>query len=246
MITSLASAFPLVGHTIVSWLWGSFSVDNPTLTRFYSMHFLLPFILVGASGIHLAALHQYGSNNPLGVYSEMDKIAFFPYFYVKDLVALVSGCIGLALLVCFCPTLFMHPDNFLPANPMSTPTHIVPEWYFLPLYSLLRSLPSKAGGVAAIAMVFFCLFSLSFGADGLRGSSFRPISRVNWWLLFSSLVLLGWIGVQPVESRYVAIGQMTSMAFYSFSIGPTLSRLVRVVHFSFAAYGRHLDSAGQR
>uniref|UniRef100_A0A6N2K910 Cytochrome b n=1 Tax=Salix viminalis TaxID=40686 RepID=A0A6N2K910_SALVM len=151
VITSLASAIPVVGDTIVTWLWGGFSVDNATLNRFFSLHYLLPFILVGASLLHLAALHQYGSNNPLGVHSEMDKISFYPYFYVKDLVGWVAFAIFFSIWIFYAPNVLGHPDNYIPANPMSTPPHIVPEWYFLPIYAILRSIPDKSGGVAAIA-----------------------------------------------------------------------------------------------
>jgi ubiquinol-cytochrome c reductase cytochrome b subunit len=151
VITSLASAIPGVGDTIVTWLWGGFSVDNATLNRFFSLHHLLPFILVGASLLHLAALHQYGSNNPLGVHSEMDKIAFYPYLYVKDLVGWVAFAIFSSIWIFYAPNVLGHPDNYIPANPMSTPPHIVPEWYFLPIHAILRSIPDKAGGVAAIA-----------------------------------------------------------------------------------------------
>ena len=162
VITSLASAIPVVGDTIVTWLWGGFSVDNATLNRFFSLHHLLPLILVGASLLHLAALHQYGSNNPLGVHSEMDKIASYPYFYVKDLVGRVASAIFFSIWIFFAPNVLGHPDNYIPANPMPTPPHIVPEWYFLPIHAILRSIPDKAGGVAAIAPVFISLLALPF------------------------------------------------------------------------------------
>nr|YP_009220377.1 apocytochrome b [Viscum album]AHL69436.1 apocytochrome b [Viscum album] len=241
VITSIASAIPVVGNTIVSWLWGGFSVDNPTLTRFYSLHLVLPFLIVGSTLIHLASLHQFGSNNPLGVYSEMDKIASFPYFYVKDLVGLVACSLGLALVVFFDPHLLLHPDNSITANPMPTPTHIVPEWYFLPLYALLRSIPSKAGGVAAIALVFLSLFSLAFCPMAVRSSSFRPVAQGLFWLLFSDLLLLGWIGCQPVEYPYVPIGQMTPLAFLCIAITPSLPGLVGELDCSLAAYGPDID-----
>ncbi|CAK9856899.1 unnamed protein product [Sphagnum jensenii] len=138
VITSLASAIPVVGDTIVTWLWGGFSVDNATLNRFFSPHYLLPFIIAGAAILHLAALHQYGSNNPLGINSSVDKIAFYPYFYVKDLVGWVAFAIFFSIFVFYAPNVLGHPDNYIPANPMSTPAHIVPEWYFLPVYAILR------------------------------------------------------------------------------------------------------------
>ena len=217
VITSLASAIPVVGDTIVTWLWGGFSVDNATLNRFFSLHHLLPFILVGASLLHLAALHQYGSNNPLGVHSEMDKIAFYPYFYVKDLVGWVAFAIFSSIWIFYAPNVLGHPDNYIPANPMPTPPHIVPEWYFLPIHAILRSIPDKAGGVAAIAPVFICLLALPFFKNMyVRSSSFRPIHQGIFWLLLADCLLLGWIGCQPVEAPFVTIGQISPLVFFLF------------------------------
>nr|WON65712.1 cytochrome b [Spiraea chinensis] len=217
VITSLASAIPVVGDTIVTWLWGGFSVDNATLNRFFSLHHLLPFILVGASLLHLAALHQYGSNNPLGVHSEMDKISFYPYFYVKDLVGWVAFAIFSSIWIFYAPNVLGHPDNYIPANPMPTPPHIVPEWYFLPIHAILRSIPDKSGGVAAIAPVFICLLALPFFKSMyVRSSSFRPIHQGIFWLLLADCLLLGWIGCQPVEAPFVTIGQISPLVFFLF------------------------------
>lgn len=215
VITSLASAIPVVGDTIVSWLWGGFSVDNATLNRFFSLHYLLPFVIVGASVVHLAALHQYGSNNPLGTNSSIDKIGFYPYFYVKDLVAWVTFAIFFSIFVYFYPNLLGHPDNYIFANPMSTPAHIVPEWYFLWVYAILRSIPNKLAGVAAIALVFISLLALPFlNTSQIRSSSFRPIHKKFYWLLIADLILLSWIGQQPVEDPYILIGQLASVYFF--------------------------------
>lgn len=235
VITSLASAIPVVGDTIVTWLWGGFSVDNATLNRFFSLHYLLPFILVGASLLHLAALHQYGSNNPLGVHSEMDKIAFYPYFYVKDLVGWVAFAIFFSIWIFYAPNVLGHPDNYIPANPMSTPPHIVPEWYFLPIYAILRSIPDKSGGVAAIALVFICLLALPFFKNMyVRSSSFRPIYQGIFWLLLADCLLLGWIGCQPVEAPFVTIGQISSFVFFLFfAITPILGRVGRGIPNSY-------------
>ena len=230
VITSLASAIPIVGENIVTWLWGAFSVDNATLNRFFSLHYLLPFLLVGASLLHLAALHQYGSNNPLGIHSEMDKMAFDPYFYVKDLVGWVAFAIFFSILIFYAPNVLGHPDNYIPANPMSTPPHIVPEWYFLPIYAILRSIPDKAGGVAAIALVFISLLALPFFKRSLyvRSSSFRPLYQGLFWLLLADCLLLGWIGSQPVEAPFVTIGQISSFFFFLFfAITPILGRIGR-------------------
>lgn len=227
VITSLASAIPVVGDSIVTWLWGGFSVDNATLNRFFSLHYLLPFLIAAVSLLHIAALHQYGSNNPLGINSEVDKINFVPYFYVKDLVGWVVFALFFSIFVFFAPNVLGHPDNYIPANPMSTPAHIVPEWYFLPVYAILRSIPNKLGGVAAIALVFICLFALPFlGTSYVRSSCFRPIHKKLFWFLVADCLLLGWIGCQPVEAPYVAIGQIASLGFFLyFAILPVLGKL---------------------
>uniref|UniRef100_UPI0031F3FAF1 cytochrome b n=1 Tax=Zygnema cf. cylindricum TaxID=3142258 RepID=UPI0031F3FAF1 len=227
VITSLASAIPVVGDSIVTWLWGGFSVDNATLNRFFSLHYLLPFLIAGVSILHLAALHQYGSNNPLGINASVDKIAFYPYFYVKDLVGWVAFAIFFSIFVFYAPNLLGHPDNYIPANPMSTPAHIVPEWYFLPVYAILRSIPNKLGGVLAIALVFVCLFALPFlNTSYVRSSSFRPIHKKLFWLFVADCLLLGWIGSQPVEAPYVTIGQLASLGFFVyFAMIPILGKL---------------------
>lgn len=215
VITSLASAIPVVGDTIVTWLWGGFSVDNATLNRFYSLHYLLPFIIAGASLVHIAALHQYGSNNPLGTNSSVDKINFYPYFYVKDLVGWTAFAVVFSIFVYFYPNVLGHPDNYIPANPMSTPAHIVPEWYFLWVYAILRSIPNKLGGVAAIALVFISLLALPFiNTSQVRSSSFRPLHKKFFWLLVADCIILVWIGQEPVEDPYILIGQLASVYFF--------------------------------
>ncbi len=235
VITSLASAIPIVGDEITHWLWGGFSVDNATLNRFFSLHYLLPFIIAGASVVHLAALHQYGSNNPLGSLSTVDKVPFYPYFYVKDLLGWVCFAVFFAVFIYFYPNLLGHPDNYIPANPMSTPAHIVPEWYFLPVYAILRSIPNKLGGVAAIALVFISLLALPFlNTSSIRSSSFRPIYKKFFWFLVADCVLLGWIGCQPVEAPYVTIGQIASIFFFFYFLicVPFLGKLEsKFIHF---------------
>ncbi|CAJ1947740.1 unnamed protein product [Sphenostylis stenocarpa] len=151
VIISLASAIPVVGDTIVTWLWGGYSVDNATLNCFFSLHHLLPFLLVGVGLLHLATLHQYRSNNPLGVHSEMDQISFYPYFYVKDLVGWVSFAIFFSIWIFYAPNVLGHHDNYIPANLMPTPPHIVPEWYFLPIHAILRSIPDKSRGAPVLS-----------------------------------------------------------------------------------------------
>jgi len=215
VITSLASAIPVVGNHIVTWLWGGFSVDNATLNRFFSLHYLLPFVIAGASIVHIAALHQYGSNNPLGTNGAVDKVGLYPYFYVKDLVAWMAFAVFFSVFVYFYPNLLGHPDNYIPANPMATPAHIVPEWYFLWVYAILRSIPNKLGGVAAIALVFICLFALPFlHTSPIRSSNFRPLHRKAFWFLAADCMLLSWIGQEPVEDPYIIVGQVASVAFF--------------------------------
>nr|YP_009720848.1 apocytochrome b [Scherffelia dubia]QGP70653.1 apocytochrome b [Scherffelia dubia] len=214
VITSLASAIPVVGDSIVTWLWGGFSVDNATLNRFFSLHYLLPFIIAGLSIVHIAALHQYGSNNPLGSLAG-DKVPFAPYMVVKDILGWVAFSIVFSLFVYFYPNLLGHPDNYIPANPMSTPAHIVPEWYFLPVYAILRSIPNKLGGVLAIALVFASLLVLPFiNTSFIRSSSFRPLHKIIFWFFVADCFLLGWIGQKPVEDPYIFIGQLASVYFY--------------------------------
>jgi ubiquinol-cytochrome c reductase cytochrome b subunit len=200
---------------ITYWLWGGFSVDNATLNRFFSLHYLLPFIIAGASIVHIAALHQYGSNNPLGCLATVDKVSFYPYFFLKDLVGWVCFAIFFSFFIYFAPNALGHPDNYIPANPMSTPAHIVPEWYFLPVYAILRSIPNKLAGVAAIGLVFVSLLLLPFiNTSHIRSSSFRPLYRKLFWLFVADCLLLGWIGCQPVEDPYVFIGQAASVYFF--------------------------------
>lgn len=215
VITSLASAIPVIGEDVTHWLWGGFSVDNATLNRFFSLHYLLPFIIAGASVVHIAALHQYGSNNPLGCVGVVDKVPFYPYFYTKDLVGWVLFAVFFAFFIFWYPNVLGHSDNYIPANPMSTPAHIVPEWYFLPVYAILRSIPNKLGGVAAIGLVFVCLLALPFiNTSPVRSSSFRPVYRKLFWLLVADCFVLGWIGQKPVEDPYVLVGQVASIFFF--------------------------------
>lgn len=215
VITSLASAIPVVGDQITYWLWGGFSIDNATLNRFFSLHYLLPFIIAGASIVHIAALHQYGSNNPLGTNGNVDKIPFYPYFITKDIFGWVVFAIFFSIFIFWYPNTLGHSDNYIPANPMSTPAHIVPEWYFLPVYAILRSIPNKLGGVAAIGLVFVCLLALPFiNTSPLRGAAFRPIYQISFWFLLADCLILGWLGALPVEEPYVTIGQIASLFFF--------------------------------
>jgi ubiquinol-cytochrome c reductase cytochrome b subunit len=215
VITNLFSAFPVIGEPIVAWLWGGFSVDNATLNRFFSFHYLLPFLIVGAVLIHLAVLHQNGSNNPLGINSSVDKIPFYPFFVIKDLFSWVLIFIFYFGFVYFSPNYLGHTDNYIEANPMVTPAHIVPEWYFLPFYAILRSIPHKLGGVIAMFAALLILIVLPYvNTSEIRSSIFRPLHRYFFWLLVLDYFVLGWIGGCAPESPYLEIGQIATFFYF--------------------------------
>jgi ubiquinol-cytochrome c reductase cytochrome b subunit len=217
VITNLFSAIPLVGPSIVDWLWGGFCVDNATLNRFFSLHFVLPFVIAGLVIVHLALLHRDGSNNPLGISSSTDKISFYPYFYVKDLFSFMFFLFFFSLILFYSPNTLGHPDNYIMANPMSTPAHIVPEWYFLPFYAILRSIPDKLGGVVAMGGAIVILLFIPFiNTSPVRSSTFRPIYRQLFWFLFADFLLLGWIGQEVVEDPYILIGQLGTFFYFLF------------------------------
>nr|AKM54828.1 cytochrome b [Acipenser oxyrinchus desotoi] len=216
VITNLLSAFPYIGDTLVQWIWGGFSVDNATLTRFFAFHFLLPFVIAGASMIHLLFLHQTGSNNPTGLNSDADKVTFHPYFSYKDLLGFVLMLIGLTSVALFSPNLLGDPDNFTPANPLVTPPHIKPEWYFLFAYAILRSIPNKLGGVLALLFSILVLMLVPvLHTSKQRGNTFRPLSQVLFWALVADMLVLTWIGGQPVEHPFVLIGQVASTVYFT-------------------------------
>jgi ubiquinol-cytochrome c reductase cytochrome b subunit len=217
VITNLVSAIPVAGPSIVEWLWGGFSVDNATLNRFFSIHYLLPFAITGLVIVHIALLHKDGSNNPLGIDSSTDKIPFYPYCYVKDLFNALLFVVFFSVFLFYYPNLLGHPDNYIPANPMVTPAHIVPEWYFLPFYAILRSIPDKLGGVLAMFGAIVVLFLIPFiNQSEVRSSTFRPIYRKLFWFLFADFVILGWIGQKVVESPYIEVGQIATVLYFLF------------------------------
>uniref|UniRef100_K7YXN0 Cytochrome b n=2 Tax=Onychodactylus TaxID=113381 RepID=K7YXN0_9AMPH len=215
VITNLLSAIPYMGNSLVQWIWGGFSVDKATLTRFFAFHFLFPFLIMGMSMIHLLFLHQTGSNNPTGIMSNMDKIPFHPYFSYKDVLGFLIMLSALMLLSLLSPNLLGDPDNFTPANPLLTPPHIQPEWYFLFAYAILRSIPNKLGGVLALLASIMILMLIPFiHTSKQRSLIFRPLTQIMFWLLVSNTLILTWIGGQPVEPPFIEIGQIASTLYF--------------------------------
>nr|ACR03083.1 cytochrome b [Sphaerodactylus vincenti]ACR03084.1 cytochrome b [Sphaerodactylus vincenti] len=215
VITNLLSAIPYIGTNLVQWIWGGFSVDNATLTRFFTFHFLLPFVILAAMMLHLMFLHETGSNNPTGLNSNTDKITFHPYFSYKDMLGAATMLMLLLYLALFSPYLLGDPENFSPANPLVTPPHIKPEWYFLFAYAILRSIPNKLGGVLALALsIAILLVAPVLHNSKQRSTIFRPLTQLTFWSLVSTVALLTWIGGQPVEDPFIIIGQLTSIMYF--------------------------------
>nr|YP_008758432.2 cytochrome b [Chlamydoselachus anguineus]ANN44617.1 cytochrome b [Chlamydoselachus anguineus] len=216
VITNLMSALPYIGNMLVQWVWGGFSVDNATLTRFFAFHFLLPFLITALTMIHLLFLHETGSNNPLGLNSDMDKIPFHPYFSYKDMFGFFIMILLLTLLALFMPNLLTDADNFIPANPLITPPHIKPEWYFLFAYAILRSIPNKLGGVLALLSSILILMLIPFlHISKQRSNIFRPLTQAIFWMLVANTIILTWIGGQPVEQPLIFVGQIASIIYFS-------------------------------
>lgn len=227
VITNLISAIPYVGKTVVEWLWGGFAIDNATLNRFFVFHFLLPFIIAAVTVIHLMFLHQTGSNNPLGINSNSSKIAFHVYYSVKDIVGFIVLIITLLIIALFLPTTLGDPDNFLPANPLVTPVHIKPEWYFLWAYAILRSIPNKLGGVIAMFAAILILFATPLiNTPYSIGNNFYPPTQILFWLLVVDTVWLTWIGGCPVEAPYDVLGQLFTFLYFFLHLFNPVSRKI--------------------
>nr|YP_009740704.1 cytochrome b [Euparatettix bimaculatus]QID03666.1 cytochrome b [Euparatettix bimaculatus] len=217
VITNLLSAIPYVGNQIVQWIWGGFAVDNPTLSRFFSLHFIMPFMIMAMSMIHLMFLHQTGSNNPLGMNSNSEKIPFHPFFSIKDSITMLIIMMMLMMISLTYPYVMGDPDNFIPANPLVTPPHIQPEWYFLFAYAILRSIPNKLGGVIALMMsIMITLIMPFYNKSNFQGSQFYPINQILFWTMVTTVILLTWIGKQPVEDPYIIVGQGLTMMYFSY------------------------------
>ena len=227
VITNLISAIPFVGTDLVQWIWGGFAVGNATLTRFFTFHFLFPFLVAAATIVHILFLHQTGSNNPLGIANQLEKVPFHPYFAFKDIVGFVVILMALILLTLLNPYLLGDPDNFIPANPLVTPAHIQPEWYFLFAYAILRSIPNKLGGVIALVMSVAILFILPFTHKAkFRRLTFYPLNQFMFWCLTAIVILLTWIGARPVEDPYILTGQILTVLYFMFYILNPLSLIM--------------------
>lgn len=214
VITNLLSAIPVFGQDIVELIWGGFSVNNATLNRFFSLHYLLPFVLAALAVAHMMALHIHGSNNPNGVSSHGDRYSIHPYFMFKDLVTIFFFFLVLSVMVFYFPNFLGHSDNYIPANPMVTPASIVPEWYLLPFYAILRSIPNKLLGVVAMFGSLLILLILPItDLSRIRGSQFRPAMKLAFWFFVVDFIILMWIGSQHPDSPYLEIGQAAT-AFY--------------------------------
>ena len=218
VITNLFSAIPIIGTTVVEWLWGGFAVDNALLNRFFALHYLFPFLIVGVVILHIVALHTHGSNNPLGIDRKgpQDSIPFHPYYTIKDLFGLSFVLTIFFMVVFFAPDSLGHPDNYIPADPLITPEHIVPEWYFLPFYAILRAIPDKLGGVLAMISAIFILFLLPWlDTSKVRSATFRPIYKKLFWLLVIDLIVLTWVGGKPAEGNYILVGRIATIYYFA-------------------------------
>jgi quinol-cytochrome oxidoreductase complex cytochrome b subunit len=235
VITNFASAIPIIGNDIVYWLWGGFSVDNPTLNRFFSFHYLLPFILLGLVFLHIIFLHETGSSSPLGINKNHDLIPFHPYFTIKDIFGLIIFLLFFSYFIFFQPNLLGHPDNYIEANPLVTPTHIVPEWYFLPFYAILRAVPNKLGGVILLLMAIFILILLPFFLKrSIKSSIFSPLNKFFFWFFVGNSIILGWLGGQPAEEPFIMIAQFSTFFYFFYFLA--ILPLIEIIESKLVLY----------
>ena len=217
VITSMVTAIPVAGKSIVEWLWGGFIVGNPTLKRFYSIHFVLPFVIAGLSLLHLALLHKVGSNSPIGSDTGVDDVPFYPYFFSKDAFAFCVYLLVFATFVLYYPNVLNHPDNYVEADPLHTPAHVVPEWYFLPFYAILRSIPHKALGIIAMGGAILILLAIPFiNTSYIRNTTFRPLFKIFFWMFIVDFIVLTWVGQKPVKDVFILVGQVATVYYFMF------------------------------
>lgn len=217
VITSMVTVIPVAGKAIVQWLWGGYTVANPTLNRFYSIHFVLPFLIAGMSLIHLALLHKVGSSSPIASDTGVDDVPFFPYMVSKDIFAFTVYLVVFGIFVFYFPNVLNHPDNCIPADPMRTPAHVVPEWYFLPYYAILRSIPTKGGGILSMFGSLLVLFIIPFiNTSEVRNTTYRPLFKICFWLFIADFVILTWIGQKPVKDTFILVGQIATAYYFLF------------------------------
>ena len=235
VITNMVTAIPFGGQTIVEWLWGGFTVNAPTLRRFYSVHFLLPFIIAGVTIIHLALLHKDGSTSPIGSDTGVDDVPFYPYYFAKDLFAFTCFILFFSVFVFFFPNILNHPDNCIPADPMETPKHLVPEWYFLPFYAILRSIPHKAAGIVVMVGAILVMLVIPFSYTGyIRNTTYRPVFKVFYWLLIADFATLMWVGQAPITDPFIILGQIASVYYFGFFL--VLVPLIGIIETKLVNY----------
>ena len=235
VITNMVTAIPFGGQTIVEWLWGGFTVNAPTLRRFYTIHFLLPFIIAGLTIIHLALLHKDGSNSPIGSDTGVDDVPFYPYYFAKDLFAFTCFILFFGMFVFFFPNALNHPDNCIPADPMETPKHLVPEWYFLPFYAILRSIPHKAAGIVAMVGSILIMLVIPYTYTGyIRNTTYRPLFKIFYWLLVADFLTLMWVGQAPITDPFILLGQIASVYYFAFFL--VLIPIIGVIENKLVSY----------
>lgn len=219
VITNLLSAIPWIGQDLVQFIWGGFSVNHATLNRFFSLHFVLPFVLAALSAMHLLTLHEHGSGNPLGITGNADRLPFHPYFIFKDLVTIFLFFLALTVIIMYAPNMLGHSDNYIIANPMQTPPSIVPEWYLLPFYAILRSIPNKLLGVISMFASLLILLAMPIlDQSRIRGSQFRPLNRFIFWVLVADFLLLMYLGSMHVEQPFILVGQIATALYFGWFV----------------------------